>query len=101
VVSTTNNSVLGLSPAMTMTETYLGMGLASQLGFFSNANQYQNQSMVAIAAVVGAIKHPRTSKHNPNQPPLQAPTPHEPCTNNQDLEHAMKQAEENMGKQDS
>ena len=47
-----NETVLGLSPAVTLAGTYLSAGLASQLGFFSSANQYQHHSMVAMAATV-------------------------------------------------
>ncbi|MEJ2694577.1 MAG: RebB family R body protein [Candidatus Thiodiazotropha sp.] len=56
VVSRINKTVLGLSPTMSTAGAYLSAGLATQLGFFSSANQYQYQSMVAMAAVVGAIK---------------------------------------------
>jgi hypothetical protein len=56
MTSTINKITLELSPSVTITGAYLGMGLASQLGFFTNANQYQNQAMVAMAAVSGSIK---------------------------------------------
>lgn len=50
LVASVNETVLGLSPAVTLAGAYLGTGLASQLGFFSAANQYQQQSMVSMAA---------------------------------------------------
>jgi hypothetical protein len=96
LVSMTNTSVLGVSPAVTMTGTYLGMALASQLGYFSSVSRYQNQSMASLAATVGAIKHLQKSRKTQNKPPLQTPAPNEPSTNNQDPEYAMRLAEEKM-----
>jgi hypothetical protein len=100
MVSMTNNTVLGLSPAMAVAGAYLGMGLASQLGFFSNANQYQSQSMVALAAVVGAVKRKPPTPRNPRDvsPSLMSVeyVPVEPSIKSQDIEDAMKLAEAKM-----
>jgi hypothetical protein len=101
VVSATNTTLLGLSPAVTIAGAYLGMGLASQLGFFSNANQYQNQSMVALASVVGAVKRhmPTSVRREQVTTELSAQSaPAEEPTTIQDIEAAMKLAEAEMMK---
>lgn len=55
MAATINDSLLGLSPAVTVTGQYLGSGLASQIGFFAAANQYQQQAMVGMAATTADV----------------------------------------------
>ncbi|MGD8908698.1 MAG: hypothetical protein PVF13_05980 [Chromatiales bacterium] len=107
MVSATNNTVLGQSPAVTIAGAYLGMGLASQLGFFSNANQYQNHSTMALAAVVSAIKRQMPTsgasqrRENLTTEKSAQPAPAEPSTENQDFEYAMREAEKIMQEYES
>jgi hypothetical protein len=91
-----NETVLGLSPAVTLAGTYLSAGLASQLGFFSSANQYQDHSMVAMAATVRNVKRllpgAKTKTSHQDQEPLKASSPAEPTTERSAAETAMADA---------
>lgn len=97
-ISKINKSILELSPAVTIAGTYLGMGLASQIGFFSSANQYQHHSMVGIAAVAGAIKTGAPPKALPENQSLNK-DPEEDLE--EDLEHALVLAENAMRNADT
>lgn len=98
MVSATNGIVLGMSPAMTIAGAYLGTGLAAQLGFLSSANQYQQQSIVAMAAAAKGIKRQqsRVQKKHAKPEPQSSNTSMQVKTETPGAEDAQMEAENAM-----
>jgi hypothetical protein len=96
MVSAVNETVLGLSPAVTLAGTYLGAGLASQLGFFSSANQYQHHSAVSMAATAKNVSRLLSGAKKPENPNLGEIATSNIQAATADLESAVAEAENSM-----
>ena len=102
MITKINKNIVGSAPAVTIAGAYLGAGLASQVGLFSSANQYQHQSMVAMATLASSIKRRRLKANTYSPQPesndrLQSQSDSSDQQHKAGFEDAMILAEAKMG----